>query len=185
MDEGLAMLFGKGAAGTGDIALYLKRMFNEDTEPDDDDIAVLAGLISAQQDESDEEEDADAGVEAAAVEAKEAAVARAQEMTGISEYDEAGDLDAWSERLEAAAAELRADTAEAMVQVEAAVDAQEMTEIPVYGELPAGVGISDLFMDDRVQAVLRELVAAGGGGESESTFQPPPELEPQSMTGGV
>ena len=82
-----------------------------------------------------------------------------------------------------------ADTAEAMVQVEAAKEAvartQEMSEIPVYGELPTGIGISDLFRDDRVQAVLRELVAAAGGGESESTFQPEPELEPQPMTGGV
>jgi hypothetical protein len=42
LDEGLAMLFGTKPAGAGDIALYLKRMFNEDTEPDDDDIACLA-----------------------------------------------------------------------------------------------------------------------------------------------
>ena len=44
-----------GGAGAGDIALYLKRLFNE-KGPDDDDIACLAGLISVAIVDSDEEE---------------------------------------------------------------------------------------------------------------------------------
>jgi hypothetical protein len=51
-----------GGAGAGDIALYLKRLFNE-KGPDDDDIACLAGLISAVIVDSDEEDDAAAPAE--------------------------------------------------------------------------------------------------------------------------
>ena len=57
LDEGLAALFGKKRpAREGDIALYLKRMFNE--KPDDDDIACLAGMLSMHEDSSDEEDEA-------------------------------------------------------------------------------------------------------------------------------
>jgi hypothetical protein len=60
LDEGLAALFGKKRpAREGDIALYLKRMFNEKKDPGDDDIACLAGMLSMQlEDSSDEEHEA-------------------------------------------------------------------------------------------------------------------------------
>jgi hypothetical protein len=60
LDEGLAALFGKKRpAREGDIALYLKRMFNEKKDRDDDDIACLAGMLSMQlEDSSDEEHEA-------------------------------------------------------------------------------------------------------------------------------
>ena len=63
-DQGIAAMFRTGA-GAGDIALYLKRLFNEDHEPDDDDIAVLAGLLSSEMDESDGDDDT--GAEAAQI----------------------------------------------------------------------------------------------------------------------
>jgi hypothetical protein len=62
LEKGLAMLLSKKRpTGAGDIALYLKKLFNEEKDPDDDDIAVLAALLCVE--ESDEEDDAAAPAE--------------------------------------------------------------------------------------------------------------------------
>ena len=55
LDKGLPALFKKG--GAGDIAVYLMLMFNEKKDPDPDALALLAGLLSIQLEDSSDEED--------------------------------------------------------------------------------------------------------------------------------
>ena len=52
--------------------------------------------------------------------------------------------------------------------------AQEQSEKSVYTEMPAVVGVADLLQDERVQAVLREMVLVAGS-EMERQLQPEPE----------
>ena len=47
-----------GGGGQGDIRAYLLKMFNEKRDPDDDDIAVLAGVLSDALEGSDDDEPA-------------------------------------------------------------------------------------------------------------------------------
>ena len=44
----------KKMSRAGDIAAYLKKLFNEDHDPDPGDIAVLADILSIHLDDSDE-----------------------------------------------------------------------------------------------------------------------------------
>ena len=155
LDEGLAAFFGKKAAGAGDIALYLKRLFNEDTEPDDEDIACLAGLISAVLEESEEEDDGvDEGLVAAEEAAKQAQDARAKKLSE-PELPEKPEQHEKSEQAE-----------------KPTVEQSEKPEQAVYGELPPGLYMADLLRDERVQAVLREMAPVVGGGETEQMTEP-------------
>eukprot|EP01046_Picozoa_sp_COSAG06_P057870 COSAG06_NODE_11428_length_1512_cov_1.106865_1_plen_364_part_10 len=124
--------FAKKAAGAGDIALYLKRMFNEDTEPDDDDIACLAGFLStALEDSEEEDDDADEGLAAAEDAAKQAQDARVKKLQSDQGQPEKPEQ-------------------------------SEKPEKPVFEELPPGLYMADLLQDERVQAVIRELALVSG-----------------------
>jgi hypothetical protein len=140
LDEGLAAFFGKKAAGAGDIALYLKRLFNEDHEPDDEDIACLAGVLSTALEDS-EEEGADEGLAAAEDAAKQAQDARVKKLSEPELEPEKPEQSEKSEPPE-----------------KPTVKQSEKPEQAVYEELPPGLYMADLLRDERVQAVLRKTV---------------------------
>jgi hypothetical protein len=116
LEKGLAMLLSKKRpTGAGDIALYLKKLFNEEKDPDDDDIACLAGLISAAIDDSDDEDDdtpvepepePESGVDASEIAVLKSEIERLKRQVKLS-YDDGYDeayADAYEEGYAEAAA---------------------------------------------------------------------------------
>ena len=60
------------------------------------------------------------------------------------------------------------------------VEQSEKPEKPVFEELPPGLYMADLLQDERVQAVIHELVSPCE--QSKKLEQHEPEPEPRSMT---
>ena len=136
-------------------------MFNEDHEPDDEDIACLAGVLSTVLEDS-EEEGADEGLAAAEDAAKQAQDARVKKL---SEPELEPEKPEQSEKSE---------PPEKPEQSEKPVEQSEKPEQAVYEELPPGLYMADLLRDERVQAVLREMAPVVGGGETEQMPEPYP-----------
>jgi hypothetical protein len=140
---GTAVKASAGSAGT-----------NEDHEPDDEDIACLAGVLSTALEDS-EEEGADEGLAAAEDAAKQAQDARVKKLSEPELEPEKPEQSEKSEPPE-----------------KPTVKQSEKPEQAVYGELPPGLYMADLLRDERVQAVLREMAPVVGGGETEREPEP-------------